>query len=269
MSRSKNKTGHKFKKRFGQNFLQDPNYIQRIIDSCGLCPDEHVIEIGPGEGALTSHIFDSVKSFTIIEIDNELAAKLKQKYSESNNVSIVHQDVLKVDFSSLGIKDKAKVIGNLPYNISTALLFHLFNSLDLFSDMFFMLQKEVAYRLASDVGSSDYGRLTIMANCFCEIEVLFNVPNTAFYPPPKVESAIVHLRPRKESLIKDINVKLLNDIVTSAFSARRKTISNALKGFISQDEIISLDIVPSVRPEQIPVSDYLKITQFLQKRSEK
>lgn len=263
---SNNNSGHRFKKRFGQNFLQDPNYIQQIIESCNLQKTDHVIEIGPGSGALTEHIYNSVDRFTIIEIDNDLVTKLKDKYDNSPSVTLVHMDVLKVDFSSISIKDKAKVIGNLPYNISTPLLFRLFENIELFSGMFFMLQKEVALRLASEPGSKEYGRLTIMANCFCDIEILFTVPNTAFYPPPKVESAIVHFKPKEDLLSHDVDLKLLNDIVTKSFSARRKTITNALKGIFTEDDLSLLGISPMSRPEQISVNSYVNMALLLQKR---
>ncbi|MBT6207375.1 MAG: 16S rRNA (adenine(1518)-N(6)/adenine(1519)-N(6))-dimethyltransferase RsmA [Francisellaceae bacterium] len=264
---NKNNHNHRFKKRFGQNFLEDANYIYKIIDACDLQSTDDILEVGPGNGALTNHIVSAVKSLTLIEIDNDLAKSLQSKYQDNDNVNVIHADVMKTDFNDVASGKILKVIGNLPYNISTPLLFQLFKNSHLFSDMFFMLQKEVAERLASTHGNKSYGRLTIMASCYCDIEVLFIVPNTAFYPSPKVESAIVHLRPNSIARDNDVDMQVLNNIVTKAFSARRKTISNGLKGLLDQNDFLELDISSKLRPEQIPKHDYIKIAKLVKSKS--
>ena len=246
------------RKRFGQNFLHDQNIVHKIVRAINPQPDEHIIEIGPGHGAITDLILKSGCKLDVIEIDRDLAAELRLKHPGLN---VIESDVLKYDFSDIQATKPLRVIGNLPYNISTPLLFKLFSETNRIFDMHFMLQLEVVDRMAASHSTSDYGRLSVMSQYYCSTEKLFVVPPDAFVPKPKVKSAIIRLKPKGDSKL-DTNISLLEKIVLQAFSMRRKTIRNALKGFVSEKDIHSLGLDPRSRPENLTLQNYVSVAAF-------
>ncbi|MEH6579606.1 MAG: 16S rRNA (adenine(1518)-N(6)/adenine(1519)-N(6))-dimethyltransferase RsmA [Amphritea sp.] len=262
---SKKPVGHKARKRFGQNFLQDQGIIRRIIRSIAPNENHHMVEIGPGLGALTEELLENCGRLDVVELDRDLIPVLRTKFFNFSDKFEIHEgDALKFDFATL--HDGAKplrVVGNLPYNISTPLIFHLLTYAQQIEDMHFMLQKEVVDRLAAQPGDSAYGRLGIMAQYYCQIEPLFLVPPYAFDPAPKVDSAIVRLVPYKELPLKAKDIKKLETVVRTAFGQRRKTLRNNLKPLISGDEISALNIDPGLRPERLSLADFVSISDYL------
>lgn len=250
------------KKRFGQNFLQDQTIINAIIQNLNLKKTDTVIEIGPGLGALTKPLLKKLNSLKAIEIDTELQTILKKEFA-LHNLELINCDVLKVDFNQFG--NNLRIIGNLPYNISTPLLIKLLNYNQNILDMHFMLQKEVAERLCATPQGKTYGRLSVMVQAYYDVSYILDVPAHAFNPKPQVESAVVRLTPKVESMTKDINFTKLEFLVRTAFSMRRKTLANNLKSLLSADEILSMNINPKLRPEQISVNEYLQIEKFISK----
>ena len=251
------------RKRFGQNFLHDREFIDNIISAISLSKDDHLVEIGPGLGALTKMLLNIAARFDLIEIDRDLIPKLKEICSKEKSCFIHQCDVLEFDFKSIFIGKKMRLVGNLPYNISTPLLFHALEFKDYIEDMHFMLQREVAERITASPNTRDYGRLSIMVQYHCEAEILFHVPNTAFYPIPKVESSFIRLIPRKTYPHPVKNWKTFENIVREAFNHRRKTIQNCLKKFLSKDDFLSLNIDPIRRPEQLSIEEFVRITNFI------
>ncbi|MGH8765743.1 MAG: 16S rRNA (adenine(1518)-N(6)/adenine(1519)-N(6))-dimethyltransferase RsmA [Burkholderiales bacterium] len=239
------------RKRFGQHFLHDPGLLKRIVEVIDPAADDVVVEIGPGEGALTRPLLERLQHLYVIEIDRDLAARLTGS-SEKLDVRCI--DVLKTDFSSYPAG--LRVVGNLPYNISTPILFHLAQYADRVRDMHFMLQREVVERMVARPSTPDYGRLSVMLQTRFEMTKLFNVSSGAFRPPPKVESAVVRLVPLKEKPGCDPDV--LERIVREAFSARRKTLRNALG--LSPEDFLALRIDPQLRPENLSPADYVRIS---------
>lgn len=255
---------HKPRKRFGQNFLTDESIIDAIIRAIHAQKDQHLIEIGPGLGALTFELMDDCAALDVIEIDRDLVEKLSKKFQDKAHVHVHAQDALKANFHDLILdKEKIRIIGNLPYNISTPLLFHLLKFRDDISDMHFMLQKEVVDRITAKPGSKDYGRLSIMIGYSCETRALFNVPPSAFNPPPKVDSSIVYLRPYSELPFIAKDEALLGKLVHTAFSQRRKTLRNNIKALIDPDLVTAIGIDVGLRPEQISIEDYVKIANIM------
>jgi len=253
---------HRAKKRFGQNFLHDMSIIDRIVQSIRVNPDDNIIEIGPGLGAITKQLLAITKRINVIELDRDIIPKLKFNCDGLGELNIMQTDALQVDYSQFVNKGPLRVVGNLPYNISTPILFHLFKYLDQIKDMHFMLQKEVVLRMAAKPGSKVYGRLSVMTQSVCDTRMLFLVPPESFTPAPKVESAIVYLSPRKEKLdIKDR--KLFGLIVTEAFNQRRKTLRNVWKNRIDTQSLQNLAIDPSLRPEKITLEEYVKVSNYL------
>lgn len=256
---------HLPRKRFGQHFLKDPFIFKKIIAAIHPQKKDTIIEIGPGQGALTDFLINECAKLILVEIDRDLAASLQNKYSTSENFKIYQLDVLKFYFSTLEIENNSlRIIGNLPYNISTPLLFHLFTQIEFIQDMHFMLQKEIMLRLTAPIGSPNYGRLSLMTRFFCDNTSLFNVPPNAFTPPPQVESAFVRLIPRKTATktVKDFNQ--FSAVVKEAFTYRRKTISNALKKLIPNEKWNIIGINPQSRPQELTVEDFIKISNSLQ-----
>lgn len=251
---------HQPRKRFGQNFLKDQFVIEQIIQAIAPKESDHIVEIGPGQGALTIGLLSRVDQLDIIELDRDLIPALKRLTEKAGHLNVYQADALRFDFKSL-LKngEKLRIVGNLPYNISTPLLFHLFSQTDVIKDMFFMLQKEVVDRLVANVGTKAYGRLGIMSQYFCQIEKLFDVPPTAFYPEPKVESAIVHLMPHKISPHEKCDVDKLSKLIATAFSKRRKTIKNSLSGLIDAEQLEAIGVNPILRPEQITLEQFIKL----------
>jgi len=253
---------YRARKRFGQHFLHDAAVVERILDSLDLQPGLTVFEIGPGRGALTVPLLQRLPSLHVIEIDRNLASDLQARYGADGRLTVHCADVLKFDFCGAAT-GRLLVVGNLPYNISTPLLFHLLDHLDCIAQMVFMLQKEVAHRLSAEPGGRDYGRLSVMIQSRCAVQFLFSVPPAAFTPPPRVESAVVRLTPAAETapLIKDR--RLFADIVRTAFCHRRKTLRNALKGVVEEGIFENLGISAQNRPEDLPVSAYADLANAL------
>jgi 16S rRNA (adenine1518-N6/adenine1519-N6)-dimethyltransferase len=245
------------RKRFGQNFLQDKQVIANIIHSLQANPEDSVVEIGPGRGALTEILLQKLNSLSVIEIDKDLFANLNH-LPHSNKLNAICQDVLTVDFSQFG--DKIRIIGNLPYNISTPLLFHLLSFRDRIYDMIFMLQKEVVERITAQPGDTNFGRLSVIFGYYCDTEYLFTVPPEAFNPIPKVQSAVFALKPKH--LNEEIKFKDLEFIVAKAFAMRRKTIFNNFKNIFDIDDWQQLKIDPKSRAQDLEISDFIKIASY-------
>lgn len=255
-------SGHRARKRFGQHFLVDPGVIGAIIDAIAPRVGDRIVEIGPGQGALTGHLARTGCELHAIELDRDLAAGLRADYADAANVSIHEADALDFDFAALG--DDLRVVGNLPYNISTPLLFRLLQFRDRLVDMHFMLQKEVVDRMAAEPGSKTYGRLSIMLGCHFDIESLFDVGRDAFDPPPEVTSSIVRLAPLPAGTY-DINDELrFSKLVAQAFSQRRKTVRNSLRGMVDEDTFAFVGIDPGLRAEAIPIADYVSLANALE-----
>lgn len=257
--RSAKVIGHYPKKRFGQHFLNDSALIHAIVRAIHPQSDDHMIEIGPGLGALTLPLLDLLNTLTAIEIDRDLYATWQNR--AKTNLELIHADALEVNYATLG--SKLRLVGNLPYNISTPLIIHLLTYNESILDMHFMLQKEVVNRLAAQPGSKAFGRLSVMVQYHCEVEALFDVPPEAFDPPPKVDSAIVRLTPYKQKPYPNVDINKLEKLVALAFSMRRKTLANNLKPLFSASAIETLGIDPKLRPEQLTVSDYVQLTQSM------
>jgi 16S rRNA (adenine1518-N6/adenine1519-N6)-dimethyltransferase len=252
------------RKRFGQNFLHDEHIIDRIIHSVGAKPGQHVVEIGPGRGALTQGLIDSGATITALEIDRDLAPNLLLRFGLKPNFSLHQTDALRFDFAKLAAPgDQLRVVGNLPYNISTPLIFHLLQHCGLITDMYFMLQKEVVERMAAAPGGRDYGRLSVMVQYQCEVSPLFHVAPDAFHPAPKVDSAVVQLRPRSAPQPQAEDIATLGKVVNAAFQQRRKTLRNALKGIITQEALNSLAIDSKIRAENLSIADFVSISNWV------
>ena len=252
---------HAHRKRFGQHFLVDAYAIDAIIRAVGPAPGEHVIEIGPGEGVLTGHLVDSGAEVLAIEIDRDLVQRLGARYGARANFHLHAGDVLKFDFAALPpVTGGYKVVGNLPYNISTPLILALLRHSSLFSRLVVMVQREVAERLAAAPGGRDYGRLGIMVQRRCRVRTVLEIGPDSFDPPPKVDSSVVELVPEGTALDEAFE-DWLGEVVRVAFSARRKTLANALRGLIERAVIESADIEAGLRPEQLSVADFVRLAR--------
>ncbi|MEN9452596.1 MAG: hypothetical protein RLZZ369_1655 [Pseudomonadota bacterium] len=253
--------GHIARKRFGQNFLCDQGVISDIVRAINPQPNEPLVEIGPGLGALTNPVVERSKHLTVIELDRDLAARLRKR----SELTVIESDVLKVDFGALSrdMQDaKLRVIGNLPYNISSPILFHLLGWADLVQDQHFMLQKEVVDRMVATPCNKDYSRLTVMLQWRYDMECVVEVPPESFTPPPKVDSAVVRMVPLSNP--PDVDAKLLEEMVAVAFSQRRKMLRNTLGKWI-EERGLSTDFDLTRRAEEVPVSDYIQLAQLAQK----
>jgi len=252
----------KARKRFGQNFLNDQSVIDDIVAAIDPQLGQHLVEIGPGRAALTLPLLQNSDQLDVVELDRDLVPLLKARLSEFKHLSIHEADALSFDYKSL-VKDneKLRVIGNLPYNITTPLLFHLLNQAECIEDMCFMLQKEVVQRICAKPGGKQYGRLSVMVQYQCQAEMLFIVPPEAFEPIPKVDSAIIYLRPLRDFVGGEICIDSLGKLVTQAFSQRRKTIANTLKKLVSKEMLIAEGIELEQRPETVSVSQYVGLTR--------
>ncbi len=247
---------HVPRKRFGQHFLHDPYVLGRIVEAIAPQPGEALVEIGPGEGALTRPLLARVPRLTAIEIDRDLAAALAAEFDPAR-LEVIVADALEYDFARL--PPGLRVVGNLPYNVSTPLLFHLAGFADRVRDMHFMLQLEVVDRMAAAHSTPEYGRLSVMLQRRFRIQRLFKVPPGAFRPPPKVDSAVVRLTPLPAAEVAPVDEKLFATVVTRAFGARRKTLRNALGSLIGTDALQGLGIDPGLRPENVAPADYIRI----------
>ena len=262
-------TNQRARKRFGQNFLHDKGVIQRILESIGPGHDEHFVEIGPGRGAITEHLAKQSGKLDVIEIDRELAAELREaQWVIEADVKIHMADVLNFDFASLSdVGSSMRLAGNLPYNISTPLLFHLLDFHNLFSDIHVMLQKEVVQRMTASPGTRSYGRLTVALAARCQVEKLFNIGSGAFSPAPKVESSFARLIPMTKPLVSESEQTAFDAVLREAFGKRRKQLANALQTLLSTDAIEAAGIDPLVRAETLPVTAFVALGQQLQKQS--
>ena len=255
-------TAHRPRKRFGQHFLTDPGIIDAIVRSIAPTESDVVVEIGPGKGAITSPLLARAGTLHAVELDRDLAASLRIRFTDVAKFFLHEADALQFDFSSLG--DSLRIVGNLPYNISTPLLFHLLAHRERILDMHFMLQKEVVDRMAATPGSRAYGRLTIMLGCHFEMDALFDVDCSAFEPPPQVTSAIVRLVPLPAGTYDIRDESRLSQLVATAFSQRRKTIRNALRQVADEAELKSVGIDPGLRPEAVSITEYVRLANTLE-----
>ena len=259
---------HSPRKRFGQNFLRDESVIEGIARAVAPSAADHLVEIGPGEGALTAALVGSGCQLDAIELDRDLRPRLLAAFSTYPNFHLHSADALSFDFSSLlNERTQLRVVGNLPYNISTPLIFRLLEQSELIQDMHFMLQKEVVDRLAAGPGGKDWGRLGVMAQFQCAVEHLFDVPPEAFYPAPKVQSAIVRLTPHATPKWPKTDRAALATVVTQAFSQRRKTLRNNFKGQLCDADFEYLQIDPAARAETLSIEAFVRITEFIAGRS--
>lgn len=255
---------HQPRKRFGQNFLRDEAIIDQLGAAINPRSDDHIVEIGPGLGALTQVLLASDCQLDAIELDRDLVTPLLAAFSVYPNFTLHSADALSFDFSSLhGRETPLRVVGNLPYNISTPLIFKLLDESANIVDMHFMLQLEVVQRLCAEPGSKHWGRLAIMTQYCCNAELLFEVPPTAFDPPPKVQSAIVRLEPHQKARPEGERDNLAK-IVKAAFAQRRKTLRNNLKGLVPESDLLALDIDPGRRAETVSLDEFLQIANHPQ-----
>lgn len=260
----RNTDGHRARKRFGQNFLSDPNIIRRIIDAIRPQSGECMVEIGPGLGAMTAPLIERLGHLHVVEIDRDLIARLRETWTPEQ-ISIHEGDALKFDFGALvgGGGGEAppglRIVGNLPYNISTPILFHLAEFAERVKDMTFMLQKEVVMRMVAEPGTEEYGRLSVMLQYRFRMGRLFDVPPGAFRPAPKVMSSIVRLVPLPPEQLGASDHALLGRIVTAAFGQRRKTLKNTLRDFMDDEDFAALGLDPGLRGERLSVADFVAI----------
>jgi 16S rRNA (adenine1518-N6/adenine1519-N6)-dimethyltransferase len=252
------------RKRFGQHFLHDPHYIDRIVAAVAAQPGDRLVEIGPGRGAITAPLARTGASLCALEVDHDLVALLRERFADAPHVTIVQADVLEFDFASLGAG--LRIVGNLPYNISTPLLFRLIGVRHALHDLHCMLQKEVVDRMVAPPGTKSYGRLTVMLGRAMRVERLFEVPPGAFTPPPKVTSAVVRLTPRPEHEVRVADEAVLARVVAQAFGQRRKTLRNALRGTAEPADLEAAGIDPGIRAESVPISAWIALSNRLARR---
>lgn len=253
------------RKRFGQHFLRDRNVVERMLVVFAPRPDDTVVEIGPGQGALTLPLLDRLGRLDVIELDRDLAAELPRLCAGRGEVVVHAVDALRFDFAELAGGGRLRVIGNLPYNISTPLLFHLLEQADAIEDILFMVQKEVAERLAAPPGGKDYGRLSVMIQWRFEVERLFDVGPGAFSPPPRVDSSIVRLRPRRAGYtVRD--PQRLSRLVQAAFAQRRKTLRNSLRGLVTAEQLAQAGIDPDRRAETLSPGEFMRLSEVIPDR---
>lgn len=257
---------HKARKRFGQNFLTDQSIIDRIVFSIQPQIDDRLVEIGPGLGALTCPLIDVTGKLDVVELDRDIIPKLQLNCGLTGQLNIHNVDVLKFDFASLLTSDaqKLRIVGNLPYNISTPIIFHLADYASIIYDMYFMLQKEVVERLAASPGGSDYSRLSVMSQYHFKVTPLFLVPPEAFSPRPKVDSAIVKLVPYSKPPVDVGNPIFFSSLVKQAFSQRRKTLRNVLKDLATDTQLEQVDIEPGQRAQELSLEQFAKLSLLLQ-----
>jgi 16S rRNA (adenine1518-N6/adenine1519-N6)-dimethyltransferase len=263
------------KKHLGQNFLHERTVIDKIVQAVNPKPGERLVEIGPGQGAITFPLLDRHGELTVIEFDRDLIFPLTEAARAHGTLTVIHRDVLKVDFSALAADDghhggassstagTLRLVGNLPYNLSSPILFHALDHAASISDMTFMLQKEVVERMASGPGNKVYGRLSVMLQAYCTVTPLFTVPPGAFRPAPKVDSAVVRLVPRAPETIGIDDREVFARVVRDAFGQRRKTLRNALSNICDAAALESAGVSPSARAEQIEVADFVRLANAL------
>lgn len=264
MSNDKVHMGHRARKRFGQNFLHDPYTIDAIVAAIHPRPGDIMVEIGPGLGALTEPVAACVDQLHVVELDRDLAARLREHPTLRDKLIVHEADAMKFDFSQLAQPGRPlRVFGNLPYNISTPLMFHLLETADMISDMHFMLQKEVVQRLAAGPGSKAYGRLSVMAQYYCKVIPVLEVGPGAFKPAPKVDSAVVRLVPHTTLPYPAKNLAHLARVTLEGFNQRRKTIRNCFRNFITAEQLEQLGIDPNLRPENLSLAQFVTVANWL------
>jgi len=252
------------RKRFGQHFLKDITIIHAILDLMRLKPNDHVIEVGPGQGALTFPILKQIDALEVIELDRDLIPILQKNALDPSKLNIFNDDVLNIDFNELKKDGRLlRIVGNLPYNISTPIIFHLLKYTDIISDMLFMLQKEVAERINADVDTKHYGRLSIMVQYHCKTEIVLDVPPQSFYPPPKVESNMIRILPHRPYPFRATNEIHFAHLVQQAFNQRRKTLRNSLKNMVIDSIWNDVQIDPHLRAENVSVKDFVRLSNAL------
>jgi len=259
---------HRPRKRFGQHFLRDRSVIHRLVAAIAPRPGEPLVEIGPGRGALTDALLEAGAEVQAIEIDRDLAALLRLRHAHNPGFSLQEGDALRFDYRQLQTSAaRLRLVGNLPYNLSTPLLFALLGQRDCIADMHFMLQKEVVERLAAEPGCKAYGRLSVMVQYHCEVEALFAVPPTAFVPPPRVESAVVRLRPRAAAAPAAADLGQFERLVNQCFQQRRKTLRNCLKALLPAAALAQLEMPLDARPDTLSVADFVRLSNRIEARA--
>ena len=248
---------HRPRKRFGQNFLHDPGVIDRVLRAIAPRAGERLVEIGPGQGAITAGLLQAAGSLDVVELDRDLVGPLAERFAGRGELRIHNADALKFDFRPLVAGDqRLRLVGNLPYNISTPILFHLLEQPEVIADMHFMLQKEVVDRMAADPGSKRYGRLSVILQYHCAVEALFDIGPGAFRPAPKVDSAFVRLQPHAEPPVDLADPARFAALVTQAFGQRRKTLRNTLAGLLDAEQIRAAGIDPGLRAERLTLAEF-------------
>ncbi len=251
---------HQARKRFGQHFLHDRNIINKILLAIDPRPGDLLVEIGPGMGAITVPLLEQCGTLTVVELDRDVIPRLSAAASGKGHLHVIQADALKTDLRDIAMPDKKlRLVGNLPYNISTPLLFHCLDQMDVIADMHFMLQKEVVQRMAAQPGGKDYGRLTVMLAARCQVVPLFTIGAGAFSPPPKVESSFVRLIPHAQAPFPLADSARFAALVNQAFSRRRKTLRNALMGLVDESVIRRVGLDPAARPETLHAADYARL----------
>jgi 16S rRNA (adenine1518-N6/adenine1519-N6)-dimethyltransferase len=250
------------KKHLGQNFLHERSVVDRIVLAIDPRPGDHIVEIGPGQGALTFPLLDRHGALTAIEFDRDLLQPLAAAAQSHGTLTLVPADVLSVDFTALAAGTPLRLVGNLPYNLSSPILFHALDHAAAIRDMHFMLQKEVVERMAAPSGNKVYGRLSVMLQAYCTVTPLFTVGPGAFRPAPKVDSAVVRLVPRAPAQVDIDDPRRFADIVRAAFGQRRKTLRNALHGVLDGDAILAAGVRPDARAEQLHVDDFIRLANL-------
>jgi 16S rRNA (adenine1518-N6/adenine1519-N6)-dimethyltransferase len=247
------------KKALGQHFLHERHIIDKMLLAIDPKPGDRFVEIGPGQGALTFPLLDRHGALTAIEYDRDLLIPLTEAAKAHGELTLVHSDVMDVDFTALAAGTPFRLVGNLPYNLSSPILFHALGHAAVIRDMHFMLQKEVVDRMAAAPGSKVYGRLSVMLQAYCVVTSLFKVPPGAFRPPPKVDSAVVRLVPRPPEQVGIVDPRHFADVVRAAFGQRRKTLRNALSNICDAERIAAAGIDPQSRAEQLAVSEFVRL----------
>lgn len=256
---------HQARKRFGQNFLTDLSVIDRIINVIGPKPEHHLVEIGPGLGAITKPLLEACKQLDVVELDRDVIPKLERLCKESGELTVHSADALKFDFATLNQDARLlRIVGNLPYNISTPLLFRLLEQSSIIQDMHFMLQKEVVQRMAAGPGENNYGRLSVMLQYRCKVESIFEIGAEAFEPPPKVDSAFVRLVPYTKLPVVINDEQRFAELVRESFSQRRKTLRNNLRRLLSAEAITAAGVDPGVRPETLGLAEFAALSNALE-----
>ncbi|MFZ5657811.1 MAG: 16S rRNA (adenine(1518)-N(6)/adenine(1519)-N(6))-dimethyltransferase RsmA [Pseudomonadota bacterium] len=255
------------KKRLGQHFLHERGIIDKIVRAVDPQPGDRLVEIGPGQGAITFPLLDVHHELTVIEFDRDLIEPLAQAAQGRGTLHVIHRDVLQVDFTELAAGGMIRLVGNLPYNLSSPILFHALEHAAVVRDMHFMLQKEVVDRMAAGPGSKVYGRLGVMLQAYCRVTPLFDVPPGCFRPPPKVDSAVVRLVPRPRAEIRVEDDAMFSRVVRDAFGQRRKTLRNALSSICDAGAIEAAGLDPGLRAEQVPVDGFVTLANALARRA--